>query len=91
MSDLRLVPGIGAKKEKELIELGYDSLASLKTADPEDLYLQACIKNGGPLDKCVLYAFRCAAAFAKDPDPDPSKYRWWYFSDDKINGEQGNS
>lgn len=30
MSDLRNVPGIGAKKEKELIELGYDSLEKLK-------------------------------------------------------------
>lgn len=81
MSDLRLVPGIGAKKEKELIELGYSSLEELKHADPEKLYFQACAKQGWPLDKCVLYAFRCAVAFAKDPAPDPDKYRWWYFCD----------
>ena len=35
MSDLRLVPGIGAKKEKELMELGIHSLEELKGASGE--------------------------------------------------------
>ena len=83
MSDLRMVPGIGAKKEQELIELGYDSLESLKEADPDELYFQACAKEGWQLDKCVLYAFRCAVAFANDPSPNPDEYRWWYFCDNK--------
>lgn len=79
MSDLRLVPGIGAKKEKELTELGYGSLEELKSADPDELYIRACAGQGVRLDKCVLYAFRCAVAFANDPAPDPENYRWWYF------------
>ena len=83
MSDLRSVPGIGAKKEQELMELGYDSLAALKDADSEELYVQACLKQGYRLDKCVLYAFRCAVAFAKDSSPNPDNYRWWYFCDKK--------
>lgn len=87
MSDLRLVPGIGAKKEQELMELGYDSLEALKNADPDELYLQSCIKQNRQLDKCVLYAFRCAVAYAKDPVPDPEKYRWWYFCDKPQNGK----
>lgn len=81
MSDLRNVPGIGAKKEKDLVELGYDSLEALKSADPDELYIQACAKQGVQLDKCVLYAFRCAVAYANDPAPDPTQYRWWYFCD----------
>lgn len=81
MSDLRMVPGIGAKKEKELMELGYDSLESLKEADPDELFFQLCAKEGWQLDKCVLYAFRCAVAFAKDTSPNPDEYRWWYFCD----------
>lgn len=44
MSDLRLVPGIGAKKEKELMDLGYGSLEELKNADPDELYFLACAK-----------------------------------------------
>lgn len=81
MSDLRNVPGIGAKKEQELMALGYDSLASLKNADPDELYTQACLLQNEQLDKCVLYAFRCAVAYAKDPEPNPNHYRWWYFCD----------
>lgn len=87
MSDLRLVPGIGAKKEKELIELGYHSLEELKTADPDELYFQASLANGAELDKCALYAFRCAVAFANDPNPNPDEYRWWYFCDKKKGQE----
>ena len=83
MTDLRLVPGIRAKKEKELIEMGYDSLEKLKDADPDELYFQACAKANRQLDKCVLYAFRCAVAYAKDPAPNPDNYRWWYFCDKK--------
>lgn len=83
MSDLQRVPGIGAKKEKMLEELGYHSLNELKNADPDDLYVRASIKECEQLDKCVLYAFRCAVAYANDPQPDNSKYRWWYFTDKK--------
>ena len=79
MSVLRNVPGIGAKKEQELIALGYDSLSKLKDADPDELYTQACLLQNEHLDKCVLYAFRCAVAFAKDPSPNPDNYRWWFY------------
>lgn len=83
MSDLRNVPGIGAKKEAKLIELGYPTLEALKDADPDELYLRASLNEGRTLDKCVLYAFRCAVAYAKDSAPDPNKYRWWYFCDNE--------
>lgn len=53
MSDLRNVPGIGAKKEAELVALGYPTLESLKDADPDDLYLRASVNEGQQLDKCV--------------------------------------
>ena len=82
MSDLRSVPGIGAKKEQDLMEVGYDSLESLKNADPDELYYEMCERKGERLDKCVLYAIRCAVAFAEDPEPNPDDYRWWYFCDE---------
>lgn len=89
MSDLRNVPGIGAKKEQELIALGCDSLSKLKDADPDELYIQACLLQNEQLDKCVLYAFRCAVAYAKDPAPDPNEYRWWFFTDEKEKERNG--
>ena len=89
MSDLRLVPGIGAKKEQELAKLGYSSLEELKNADPDELFIKACAKQGVQLDKCVLYAFRCAVAFANDPAPNPEEYRWWYFCDENRKSKKG--
>ena len=89
MSDLRLVPGIGVKKEQELAELGYGSLEELKSADPDELYIKACAKQGVQLDKCVLYAFRCAVAYANDPAPEQEKYRWWYFCDEESKSKKG--
>ena len=83
MTDLRFVPGIGAKKEKELVELGYDSLEKLKGADPDDIYMKLGEKHGILPDKCVLYAVRCAVAYANDPAPNPDNYRWWFFCDAK--------
>ena len=53
MSDLQKVPGIGAKKEKLLTELGYSSLSELKEADADELYLRACVKEGWQLDKLL--------------------------------------
>lgn len=93
MTDLRFVPGIGAKKEAELIELGYDSLAKLKGADADEIYFQMCVKQGTPPDKCVLYAIRCAVAYANDPAPNPDSYRWWFFcdKDDKKTDNGGNT
>ena len=83
MSDLRKVPGVGPKYEKEFMDLGYDSLESLKNADPDELYFDACVKHNFRLEKCILYVFRCAVAYAKDPDPDPEEYRWWYYCDEE--------
>lgn len=80
--DLTDVPGIGAKKAALLQGLGYGSLAELRTADADDLYMQAQLSEGRGLDKCVLYAFRCAVAYANDPHPNPDEHRWWFFCDE---------
>lgn len=60
-----------------------------KNADPDELYVRASLKQGAPLDKCVLYAFRCAVAFAKDPAPNPDNYRWWYYCDENSKSKKG--
>ena len=81
-TDLTDGPGIGAKKAELLKDLGHPDLASLRGASADDLYMQAQLSQGKALDKCVLYAFRCAVAYAEDPSPDPDEYRWWFFCDD---------
>lgn len=75
------VPGIGAKKAALLERLGHEDLASLRGTNADDLYEKAQLQEGRPLDKCVLYAFRCAVAYVQDPHPNPDENRWWYFCD----------
>ena len=38
MSELRKIPGVGKETEKDLLMLGYTTVASLKNADPEEMY-----------------------------------------------------
>ena len=51
MNDLRQIPGIGKNIEQDLINIGYDSVASLVGQNPEDIYLKDCLYKGSLLDK----------------------------------------
>lgn len=84
MGDVEQVPGIGPKKGALLRRLGCASLESLCDADGDELYQRAQIEEGRPLARCVLYAFRCAVAYAADDHPDPDAYRWWFFTDESL-------
>lgn len=82
MSELRLIPGVGIETEKDLLLLGYDTVASLKGADPEEMYARECRMKGGKVDRCQLYVYRCAVYFASTSDPDPALLRWWHWKDE---------
>ena len=81
MSDLRTIPGVGKETEKDLIMLGYNSVSSLKGANPEELYERECIMRGVKIDRCQLYVYRCAVYFAETENPNPKKLKWWYWKD----------
>lgn len=79
-SELLEIPGIGKTMAARLIGLGYPTIASLKTANPDDIYLQYEAKCGCHVDRCVLYTLRCAVAYAKNPKSVAGK-NWWHFKD----------
>ena len=81
MSQLRKIPGVGAKTEQDLISLGYKTIDSLKNADPEKLYIKECELKGCHVDRCQLYVYRCACYYAKTQKPDPEKLKWWNWKD----------
>lgn len=81
MGELRKIPGVGEKTEKDLIRLGYPSVSSLAGADPEEIYARDCAMRGMQIDRCQLYVYRCAVYFAKEPNPDPEKLKWWNWKD----------
>jgi len=79
---LTVIPGIGPSLAADLNLLGIRDVASLKGRNPEALYRKLTKLVGRPVDRCVLYAFRCAVYFASEPHPDPQKLKWWLWMDE---------
>jgi hypothetical protein len=66
---------------RDLVALGVASVDDLRARDPERLYADLCALQGCAVDRCVLYAFRCAVYFAGTPDPEPGLLQWWHWKD----------
>lgn len=80
-SELREIPGVGVAVEGDLVALGIRRVRDLVGRDPEELYARLCALQGGPVDRCMLYTFRCAVYFAETPLGDPELLRWWAWKD----------
>lgn len=78
---LQVIPGIGPSLARDLFRLGFREPADLQGADPGDMYARLMKLQGRHVDRCVLYAFRCAVYFAETPRPDPEKLKWWNWKD----------
>ena len=57
---LQVLRNIGPKMAADLLSLGIETPEQMLKADPEALYEELRSRNGGKLDRCVLYAFRGA-------------------------------
>ncbi|HEX5159146.1 MAG TPA: helix-hairpin-helix domain-containing protein [Ktedonobacterales bacterium] len=79
--DLLRIPGIGKSIARDLRDLGIARVADLRQADPEALYDNLCALRGAHIDRCVLYAFRCAVYFASEEQHDPELLKWWNWKD----------
>lgn len=81
MTDLQRIPGVGEKLSQTLRALGYSSVEELRGEDPEQMYQRLNTLYGSPVDRCVLYVFRCAVYFASNTVHDAQKLKWWYWKD----------
>ncbi len=45
------------------------------------MYERLCEIQGRSLDRCVLYAFRCAVYYASHEAHDPELLKWWNWKD----------
>lgn len=79
--ELQKIPGIGPKMEADLRQLGYNAVAELAGADPEQMYQRLMQLHGQHIDRCVLYVFRCAVYFASNTVHDQEKLKWWNWKD----------
>lgn len=80
-TDLQKIPYVGKATEKDLLLLGFDSIASLKGADPEKMYQKECEMKGVKIDRCQLYVYRMAVYYAENEVHDPEKLKWWNWKD----------
>ena len=83
-SDLTTIPGIGKIMAGHLINAGYPTIESLKGQNPEEVYLKDCLAKGFQEDRCALYVYRLAVAYANSEIDHPDKLKWWYWSDKNM-------
>ena len=81
MSDLRTIPGVGEKIESLLKDVGVSSIEDMKKSDPEELYRELCDIKASPVDRCVLYVFRCGKYYVSNKNHDPERLKWWNWKD----------
>ena len=81
--ELQTIPGVGQSTANDLRLIGIRRVADLRKRNPETLYAKLCQRLGHPVDRCVLYVFRCAVYFATETRHDPEKLKWWNWKDRK--------
>lgn len=81
LKDLQRIPGVGPSIAEDLYGLGVTCVEDLRGQNPEALYAALCAQVGRPVDRCVLYVFRCAVYFASHHHPEPQKLKWWNWKD----------
>ena len=84
MGELRKIPNIGKATERDLTEMGYTTIESLKGKSAQQLYEEECALRGYVLDRCQLYLYRAVEYWLNTEGADPRRCRWWYFMDEYI-------
>ncbi|MGE5297453.1 MAG: DUF4332 domain-containing protein [Solirubrobacterales bacterium] len=79
--ELEQIPGVGKSIAQDLRHIGVTSIRQLKGRSPERLYRRLRDFQASPVDRCMLYVFRCAVYYASTSDPDPELLKWWNWKD----------
>ncbi len=81
LREFRQIPGVGPSIALDLWRLGMRSPSDLRRKDPERLYAKFCRLEGKPVDRCLLYVFRCAVYYVSHKSHDPNLLLWWNWKD----------
>ena len=80
-NQLEQIPGVGRAIAQDMRNIGIGSVSQLKGGEPEKLYKKLCDFKAGPVDRCMLYVFRCAVYYASNTEHDPELLKWWNWKD----------
>jgi hypothetical protein len=81
LRELQTIPGVGPSLARDLHDLGIRRVDDLRGSDPERLYRRLCTLRDAPVDRCVLYVFRCAVYYASQREHDTELLKWWNWKD----------
>ncbi len=81
LRELRTIPGVGKSISLDLWNLGIHSRDALRHEDPDELYRQYCTLVGYPVDRYLLYVFRCAVYSVSRKRHRPELLLWWNWKD----------
>ena len=82
LKQLRQIPGVGKIIADDLWNIGIHSLNDLKGQNPDQLYKNLCNFKASPVDRCMLYVFRCAVYYTSNTTHDPKLLKWWNWKDE---------
>jgi hypothetical protein len=77
---LRDLRGVGVSIEEDLRQLGVRTVSELARQNGDSLYDAFCKLTKTRQDPCVLDAFRCAVAQARNPKLPVEQCNWWWWS-----------
>lgn len=81
IKQLQQIPGVGKNIAQDMFDIGIHTVSRLKKKDPEKLYRKLCDFKAGPVDRCMLYVFRCAVYYVSNTRHDPNLLKWWNWKD----------
>lgn len=84
--ELEKIPGVGKSISEDLMSLGIHSIQGLQGRDPQELYQPLWAQQGKPVDRCMLYVFRCAIYYASTENHDPELLKWWNWKNREWKG-----
>lgn len=75
------IPGVGKSISRDMNSIGIHTTDDLKGKKAEQLYQRLCEFKASPVDRCMLYVFRCAIYYANNTQHDPKLLKWWNWKD----------
>ena len=76
LSDFKKILYVGEATQADLLALGYIDIASLKGADPDEMFERTKALGRGS-DRCILYVYRMICYYVNTPHPDKAKLKCW--------------
>ena len=84
MSELRTIPNVGKATERDLIAMGYTTVASLKGKTAGGLYAAGGAPRGFTPGRRPRYRSSPSGHYVNSEAPDSARCKWWLWKDEVL-------